>query len=200
MPGTSEFGEISYTLTDCLISPYNKVANTFGAVTSLAVGQTVEIEPEADNDQLRGYGVKSALLSVIVGAKLKVGMGGVDISALAAMAGVSNYTSGLTPNQKRRTRFGAGGGGLPYFGLIGVTATDDGGYMACGLQACKLNTYPKYTLDGKENKFNMSETEGYAIPINIGGVAYLMTGRTFETPGDWTAPTDAASFLAFFSA
>jgi hypothetical protein len=169
-------------------------------VASLAVGQTVEIEPEADNDQLRGYGVKTALLSVIVGAKTKIGMGGVDISVLAILAGVSNYTSGLTPNQKRRTRFGAGGGGLPYFGLIGVTATDDGGYMALGLQCNKLNTFPKYTLDGKENKFNLSETEAYAVPVNISSVAYLMTGRTFETPGDWTAPTDAASFLAFFTA
>lgn len=200
MSGTSEFGEVSYTLTNCTIAAYSITGNTYSTPADLAIGQTVEIEPDSDNDELRSYGVKARILSVVTGAKVKVGMGGVDISILAIMGGISNYTSGLTPNQMRRSLFPAGGAGLPYFGLIGLMATDDGGAMAVGLQAVKLNSYPKYTLDGKENKFNMSETEGYAVPVTISSASELMVIRTYETAANYTAPTTGANFLAFFTA
>lgn len=200
MPGTFEFAENNFTLSDCIVAVYNKTANTYGTVDSLASGQTVDVDYDTDNDQQRGYGVVTGVLSVVVGAKLKIAAGGLDFSCLAIMAGVSNYTSNLTPNQRRRTRGPAGGGGLPYFGLIGVGPTDDGGLAAIGFQCCKLNQYPKFTLNGKDNKFNVSEMEGYAIPVNISNASYLPTIRTYETSSLWTAPNDAASFLAFFTA
>jgi hypothetical protein len=137
---------------------------------------------------------------VVVGSKLKIGMGGVDFSVIAIMGGTSTYTSGLTPNQMRRGLWPAGGAGLSYFGMIGVMATDDGGVLALGLQCCKLNTHPKFTFDGKENKFNMSETEGYAVPVDIASVSYLMVTRNYETASGYTAPTTGANFLTFFSA
>lgn len=182
------------------MAAYNITANTYGTPISAAIGQTLEVDPEHDTDKLPGYGVTMRLLSVARGAKIKIGMGGVDVDFLAVTAGVSNYTSNLTPNQRRRTRFPAGGAGLPYFGAIGLTPTDDGGVAAIGLQGCKLDKYPKYTADGKTNKFNMSEIEGYAIPVAISSVLYLMTVRTYETAALWTAPASGADFLAFFAA
>ncbi|TXH08855.1 MAG: hypothetical protein E6R03_17515 [Hyphomicrobiaceae bacterium] len=195
MPGTNSFSEVSYTLTDLLVARYDFNAGTYGNPVALSNGQMAEIEVEADNDQLRGYGAKTRLLSVNVGAKVVIGQGGIDIAALVIMAGVSTQTSGTTPNRVRTVDFSAGGAGMPYFGMIGVAATDDGGYAVIGLQAVKLNSFPKFTLDGKENKFNVSETEGYAVPV--GG--YLQRIKGLETRSDWTAPTSGANFLAFFS-
>lgn len=200
MPGTREFAELSYTLTDCIVAAYNKTANSYSTPIALADGQMIEIEAEADTDQLRSYGKKKALLTVTIGAKIKVGAGGVDFDAFAVMTGMSNYTSGLTPNQKRTTRVSAGGAGLPYFGVIGVSATDDGGLAAVGLQCCKLNAFPKFMLDGNENKFNMSETEGYAVPVAVSGNDELMQIETYELAANWTAPNSGANFLTFFSA
>ena len=195
MPGINSFGEVSYTLTDLLVARFDFNAGTYGNPVALSNGQMAEIEVEADNDQLRGYGQKTRLLSVNVGAKVMIGQGGIDIAALVIMAGVSTQTSGTTPNRVRTVDFSAGGAGLPYFGMIGVAATDDGGYAAVGLKAVKLNSFPKFTLDGKENKFNMSETEGYAVPVS----SRLHRIKFFETASDWTAPTTGANFLAFFS-
>jgi len=200
VPGTREFAEIAYTLTDCIVAAYSKTLNSYSTPIALADGQMIEIEPEADNDKLPSYGVTGALLSVLRGAKVKLGAGGVDFDAFAAMTGMSNYTSGLTPNQKRTTRVRAGGSGLPYFGVIGVAPTDDGGLEAVGLQCVKLDAFPKFTLDGKANKFNMSETDGYAIPIAVASVLELIQIESYEQASMWTAPATGANFLAFFTA
>lgn len=186
-------------MNNCTLAAYNITANTYSTPADLAIGQIVEVEPEADNDQLRSYGSIKRLLTVVIGAKLKIGMGGVDISAMAIMCGISNYTSGLTPNQMRRSLWGAGGSGLPYFGMIGTMASDDGGILAVGLQCCKLNTFPKFTLDGKANKFNVSETDAYAVPVAISSVDYVMVTRAFETASGYVAPTTGANFLTFFN-
>ena len=82
-----------------------------------------------------------------------------------------------------------------YTGVIGVAATDDGGYAVVGLQACKLNSQPVFTLDGNENKFNLSETEGYAVPVN----SKLTRIKFYETASTFTAPTSGANFLAHFT-
>lgn len=199
MPGTSEFAEISYTLTDCIVAAYNKTANTYGVPAALANGQLVEIEPEADNDEMRGYGKKTALLSVVTSAKIKISAGGVDSNVIAILNGSTNATSGTTPNQVRTMKFPAGGAGLPYFGLIGTAATDDGGLKIVGLQCCKMDTHVKYTVDGKENKFNVSETDGKAIPIDISSVSYLLVTKDVETASAWVAPLVGANFLNFFT-
>lgn len=199
MPGTFEFGEVSYTLSDLLVAAYSISGDTFSTPASMASGQTLEVESDADTDQLKGYGVTTRLLTVVRGSKLKFAAGGVDTSVMAIIGGVANYTSGLTPNQKRRTRQPAGGGGLPYFGTIGTAPTDDGGLMALGLYACKLDKTPKFTFDGKENKFNMWESEGYAIPFVISGAYYMWVTRFYETASDYTTPADGTAFKAFFT-
>lgn len=199
MTGTLEFSEVSFTLTDLLVAAYNITANTYGTPASMAVGQTLEVESDHDTDKLAGYGAYRRLLSVAKGAKLKFGGGGIDSNVVAILAGATNSTSGTTPNQRRRQLFSAGGGGLPYFGVIGVAATDDGGLALIGLQCCKLDKYPTIKADGKENKFNMWESEGYAIPIAVSGSDYLFHKQDQETASNWTTPSTGANFLAFFT-
>jgi hypothetical protein len=199
MPGTREFGEVQYTLTDVIVAAYDKSADTYGTPAALAGGQLVDVEPEADNDQLPAYGYTEELLSVVRHAKVKFGAGGVDRSVLAIVNGVANATSGSGDTQHATTRFVAGGSGLPYFGLIGVGATTDGGVAVVGLPGVKLNTFMKFMLDGKENKFNTSEVEGMAIPILLGTSPQLMVVKSIRTAGAWVAPTSGANFKAFFA-
>jgi len=198
MSGTSEFGEVLYTLTDLLVAAYNVVADTYGTPISIANGQLLTSEPESDNDQMRGYGKVTRLLSVPIGVKISFKAGGLDYSALAAIAGVVNVQSGTSGSYIRRSQFPAGGRGLPYFGVIGVAAADDGGTAVIGHRMIKLDLFPKIDFNGETNKFVMSETAGYsAVPA-----AYtdLFIVKTYEDAADFTAPISGANFKTWFAA
>lgn len=200
MPGAQEFSEVIYLLTDIVVASYNSVTDTFGTPVSLAEGQSFMIEPEGDTDKLRGYGVNKEGLSVPIGAVVTLGQGTIDRDALVVLAGVSSYLSGLTPNRVVTMDYKAGGDGeLPYFGAIGVAKATNGGLVAVGVQKVMLDTQPKWTLDGKKNAFVLQETKGYAFPVTRSSELMLIRTKTYETASNWTAPTDAASFKAFFT-
>ena len=152
-------------------------------------------EPEHDTDQLRGYGKKTRGLSVPVGTKVSGKMGGVDFSALVIIAGATRTPSGTTPNQVSDIRFPAGGQGMGYFGVIGVSATDTGGVAVIGHAAVMLDAIPKWTMDGEANKFNVSEFAGYSYPQNDD----LFVLKPYETASDWDMPTTGEEFAAFFA-
>lgn len=199
MPGTRESNEVVYTLTDIVVAAYDKVADTYGTPAAVAGGQMVMSEPEADNDQLRSYGYVDELLSVVIGSKVTLGFGGVDRSVLAILSGVSNSTSGSGNTEHATSRYSAGGSGLPYFGMIGVGATTDGGVCVVGLPCAKLNQHPTFTLDGKENKFLLNEVEGYAVPISVSNVPQIMVVKAIRTAAAWVAPASGANFKSFFA-
>lgn len=191
-----QFAEVSYTLTDLIVAAYNINDGSYGTPARFADGQLLVSEPEADTDKLRGYGQYTRGLTVPIGARTQLKGGGVDFDVLAIIAAANIESSGSAPNRVRTVRFPVGGSGLPYFGVIGVSATDDGGVAVIGLEAVKLDTVPKYTMDGEANKFNIFETAGYAFPQTAG---VLETLKTYETASDWTRPVDGAAFKAFFS-
>jgi len=189
------FGEVSYTLKSLIVAAYNIVAGTYGTPVVVADGQMLVSEPEADTDKLRGYGVYTRGLSVPIGAALTFKAGGLDIEALKVVAGATVTTSGTTPNQVKKVTLPAGGAGLPYFGVLGVSATDDGGVAVIGLKAVKLDTVPRYEANGEENKFNVWETAGYAFPV----AGVLETIKLYETASGFDAPDTGAEFLAWFT-
>lgn len=199
MPGTFEFGEKIISLTDIFVSKYNITANTYNVVATCAAAQTIKVEPQADNDTLKGSGASIARLAIVTDAKVTFGIGAMDRSVFTEICGSTNTTSNSTPNRRVRVRFQAGGAGLPYFGIIGTGPTDDGGLVAIGLQCVKLDRFPDATFDGKANKFNMSETGGMALPVLVSSSNDLIHVKTYETSTDFTAPADATAFLAFFT-
>lgn len=189
------FGEVSYTLKGLYIAAFNIIAGTFGTPELIDDGQMVVYEPEADTDKMRGYGVYTRGLAVSIGTKIKLKAGGLDTSALVIIAGATVTVSGVTPNQIRKVTFPAGGSGLPYFGVIGLAATDDGGVAVVGHKAVKLDKVPQVTQDGEANKFSLWETDGYSFPQgNI-----LETLKQYETEADFDAPTTGAEFLTWFT-
>lgn len=198
MPGTLEFSEAAITLSDLVVAAYTFSTDTYGTPVSMAVGQTLEIDWDHDTDPLVGYGKTYRYSSIARAAKLKFSGGGVDSNVIAIIAGASNDTSGTTPHQVRRMKYKAGAQ-LPYFGAIGVGLADDGGLILCGLQACKLGKNPKYTLDGKTNKFNMWESDGMAVAVPQGGIDYFLHVQALESLSDWTVPANGTDFKAFFT-
>ena len=187
-----DFGEVMYTLTSLIVAAYNPTANTYGTPEMIADGQMLGVEPEADNDKLRGYGQNRRGLSVVIGAKVSFKAGGIDFSALSLMCNVVNTTTGASGSQVRRTPMVGGGNGLPYFGAIGVGAVDGGGVAVIGVPMIKLDTYPKYELNGETNKFILWETAGYAfIPS---GLTYPYVLEEHETAATWVPPTTGSAF------
>ncbi len=196
MPGTFEFGEIPYTLSDFVVAAYNPTADTYGSPASVAGGQLLEVEPETDTDKLRAYGAYVRGLAVHIGAKLTWSAGGVDFSVAAIISGVSNQTSGADPNQVRTMDLRAGGSGMGRFGVLGMAVTDDGGLFIVGLRNCLLDKFSKWSLDGKTNKFFTGDVPGYAFAV--GG--QLMRSKQHQTASGFTVPADGTAFKAFFTA
>lgn len=126
MQGTPDFGEIAYTLTGLIVAERN-ADGSYETPVSISNGQMYVSEPEHDTDKLRGYGKYTRGLSVAVGCKVSLKMGGIDVDVLEIIAGATVSTSGTTPNQVRKVDLPAGGAGLGYFGVIGRVATDGGG-------------------------------------------------------------------------
>jgi hypothetical protein len=198
MAGEREFGELAYTLTSLLVASYNPITALYGVPEVVADGQMLVGEAEADTDKLTGYGVYTAGLTVAKGAKVSVKAGGIDFSALTVMTGIINAVTGASGSQKRRAKYKAGGNGLPYFGIIGVGAVDGGGVAVVGFPKVKLDTYPKYELNGETNKFNISETAGYAFTVQ--GTDYFFVTEQHETIATWTPPATGAEFKTWMTA
>lgn len=195
----SEFGEKFFSLVEVIIADYNGAA--YDTPISLDVDQMVNVEFEADVDELRDSGAITDGLTIVTRATLTIGWGGIDHSALAIMTGTSTSTSGSSPNVVRTHDFkGGAANALPYFGIIGVAYELNAGRVAIGLPRCKLNRYPNWALDGKENKFVISEVPGkaFAESDNFNGMVARM--RSYESSAEYVTPVDAAAMLEFFNA
>ncbi len=188
------FGEVMYTMSGLLVASYNPTADTYGTPALVSGGQTLDVEPEADTDQLREYGAIVETLAVIKGAKLKFSTGGYDYSVVAILSGFAEVISGTDPNQKRTMKVKGSGRGMGYFGAIGEAEATDGSKVLVGLPKAMLNTFPKAMMNGQEVKFSTSETEGYASANPAKDVMVLQVWQA-----NWTRPTTGAEFKTFFA-
>ena len=193
----SEFAEVPFSLVEVILAAYN--SGVYDVPISLDKDQIVEVDPQADNDELRDSGAVVDFLSVVTHGLIKIGFGGIDHDALAILSGTSTSTSGTTPNQVRTHDWKAGADGLPYFGFIGVGRATNGARIAVGCPKAILDTFPKWMLDGKESKFIINDIAGKAAAEST-LVNLIVRVRSYETAADYTTPADAAAFLAFFNA
>lgn len=201
MPGVSEFGEIIYVLGDLLVAKRDDANDLYETPISLAIGQSLMVEPETDSDDLRSYGTKAEGLRIPIGSKITLSGGALDRDAFYAIAGFAGNSSGTTPNQVVTVDAKGGiDGAMPYFGVIGVGVTTSGGKVAVGLQKCKLDNQPKFSLDGSQNKFVIQEIEGYGFVYTRSSIQMNIRAKFYETDTDWTAPANGTDFKAFFTA
>lgn len=189
-----------FNVNTAYIMAYSKSANTYsGTIQELASPQEITFEPDMSTDVLMGAGINQEALAVMKGAKMHVKAGGFDRSVYIAMTGNTDTITSTTPTQVSVIKELAGGAGMGYFGLIAVGSTTNAGTLVCGVQCCQLSSPPKLSFMGEDVKFSMWEADGSALPVVISSSSRLRVIRSYETTG-FTAPTDAASFLAYFTA
>jgi hypothetical protein len=201
MTGVFQFAEVMFNIDTAYIMAYSKSANTYSgtAPEELASPQEITFEPDMSTDILMGAGINQEALAVMKGAKMHVKAGGFDRSVYAVMSGNTDTVTSTTPTQVSVIKELAGGGGMGYFGLIAVGRTTNGGTLVCGVQCCQLSSPPKISLMGEDVKFSQWECDGAALPVVISSFPRLRVVRSYETTG-FVAPTNAATFLSYFTA
>jgi hypothetical protein len=201
MAGTFTFAEVVFNIDTAYVMAYNKATNTYtGSIDEIASPQEITFEPDMSTDTLMGAGYNQEGLAVMKGAKMMVKAGGFDRSIYLAMSANTEAVTGITPNRISAIKELAGGVGMGYFGLIATGRTTNGGLLVCGVQCCILNAPPKIALNGEDVEFSQWEAEGGAFPVVISSNPRLRVMRAHETASDFTAPTNAATFLSYFTA
>lgn len=187
-----EFGEVIYNVESIIVAALQS-DNTYGTPAIIEYGQELIWEFEADNDELSGYGMTVELLAIIRKAMTTLKKGSLSSDARTILTGMSQSTSGTTPNQIATHDVVMGGSGLPYFGVVFQGASVFGNVIG-GAPKCKLETYPKLGI--AENKFSIHEAKLNAIaPSTTIRKAFRL--KRYETAG--SIPTDASGFDTFFS-
>lgn len=172
------YGEVAYTLTDLQIASYTPSTDTYGTAASLQDGQTLEMKPQSDNDQMRGYGVIKRLLAIPTHVEFKISQGGVEFAVLSIATGIATISSSSTPTRTQRLKLTGGGEGLPYIGIVGKAAAEGGGDLWVGIPKAKLNGYPATMFDGNKNAYFMSEMEGKGAANDNGLLVVLFAHET----------------------
>lgn len=191
-------GENPYSLSEILVVSYNKVTDTYSdTIVSLDPDQIFDVDPQHDTDQQRNSGAVSAGLSVKTHSVVTVGFGGIPLSALAIMIGLTISDSGSGETLIRDITKLNAGNIMPYFGAIGVSPSEGGGVFVNALRAVMLDKEPQVKFDGTGNKFIMNEAPG--IAFSISGV--VDKWKIYATPTLWESnkPSDGTEFKAFFS-
>ena len=148
-----------YTLTDIRVARWD--GSNYGTVVSLAEGMALQFEPQADTDNKKSYGLMRRLLTVFTHVNFTLGVGLLQADAIWVVTGVAVSTSGSGASLTQRLGFDAGGGGLPYFGVVGNFASDDGGDVVMGIPLNKLDKIPSLSSD--QNQFILPESAGRGI-------------------------------------
>lgn len=168
-----EFGEVAFTLTELVVATYDITADTVGSAVPIEDGQTLEITPMGDTDELKAYGAIKHILSIPTHAEFKAGHGAVSRSVLEVISGFADTQTGTTPSRLYHQNMSVGGV-LPYFAIAGRALVEGGGSLAVGLKTCMLDKLPSWSFDGKANKFVLSEFSGRAIASGGNTLIYVM--------------------------
>ena len=180
-----------FTLHSVLIASYDIGADTYGTPYDLDADQIVELDPQADTDQMRDSGAITRLLSVMTHANFTITQGGMDMMLLGIITNGASGQSYWEPE--------AGLDGLKYFGFIGVASIDNGGVVVCGVRAGKLDTAPMIKFDGQTNKFSVADMKGKAIAVKTSGRNRVFRLKRYASLDAWEAvkPTDGTAFATF---
>jgi hypothetical protein len=151
-----------YTLTDLRVARWDGA--TYGTPISLAEGQTLEFEPQADTDEKKSYGRMTRLLSVFTHVNITIGVGLIQANAWWVMVGLEQAETGDSGDKIQSLGVDAGGAGLPYFGVVGNFASDDAGDVVIGIPRVKLDAPP--SLSSEQNQFILPESSAKGI-VNL---------------------------------
>jgi hypothetical protein len=187
------YGETVFTLTNLIVAAWDGA--NYGAPVTVGHRQKMNIEPQFDTDTIKAGGMMRAALSVATHNTFTLEYAKLQSTVLAVIAGETPSTSGVTPSQKTAFGLVGGGAGMPYFGVIGVFASEDGGNILVGLPLCKLDKYP--AMGNDQNQFAVYSVSGTGIANEVSSApSQLVFFEQNETAA--TAPADAAAVDTFF--
>ena len=209
MAGKFGYGELPNTFQDAWICTANIAGATVsytGAPIKIALVQMLDLDWVTENPELRGGGVLSRVGTILKGNTFTIRCGGIDIDAFNLMTGAKFGYSGAkgtehNPGTRWRSYIELGRSGLPYFGLIAKSSTDDGGVFVLGLVAAKLDNPGKFSLNGETDDYAMSESAGRSIsmPVESNGEPVSLVMRGYKAASNFTEPTTNTNFLSTFS-
>jgi hypothetical protein len=185
------YGERLFTLTALTVAPWDGAA--YGSPVAVGDRQQLQVTPQMDTDEVKAGGVVVALLSVATHVTFTLAYARLQPAVLSVIATDSPTTSGSSPAAV--TDFGTMGGGLPYFGVMGAFASEDGGNVLIGLPLCKLDSAPAPANDQNQFATYSVTGRGIANPASD-SPGRLLVVRQYETAA--ALPADADAVDTFF--
>lgn len=153
---------------------------------------TTRVQPVTDT--LEGDGIITGMASAFESAEIEMEVGGYQPDLMENMFGMTETTSGTTPNQVNRLRV-SGGKNLPYFGATGAIPSEDnpGAGLIVFTPQLKIMSAIETTLE--KGRFYRQRFTARAIPDTnfLDGDGYpavidFLDYETLPAPGSITLP------------
>lgn len=191
------FGEGIYTPKRAWVAPYTYADGTYGTPVLVTELQTFNFNPVIDNDSRKAGGITKATLAVATHLDTTLSISTLDIDALAVMAGIGSSSSGSTPNRVRDAGLDGGGAGFPYHGVMVEYVAEGGASTVIGVPRNMLTAYPG--ISNEQNTYALYQLSGMgtANPYST-TPERLIVYKSYETRGDFTAPTAGSDLDTFF--
>jgi hypothetical protein len=171
------FGQVAFTLYAAKIFPYDVIAGTWGTGVDLEYVNVLEINPEADEDEIMDKGMTAEKLSVVTKATGKMTFAALNYNAYSGLYNITPASSGAT---NKSVSHNAGGRGNPYFAIIGKLFGLGLSDMHIGFAKCQMKSHPKIKVE--QNKFILPEVEMTMIaPDTSTGKYYKQNTYTTDT-------------------
>jgi len=190
-----EYGQVAFTLQAAAVAACNplaaSLATAYSAPIALESVQVLEVNPEADTDEIMTQGMVTEGLAVVKKATGKMTFAALNVAAYTPLFGITPVSTGTAPNRIKTVKWTAGKRGNPYFGLIGKLyglATSD---LHLGFYKCQMLNHP--TLKVEQNKFILPEVEVLMLVYDVTTAAYFKQ-ETHETEAN--LPTDFGAWFA----
>ena len=200
--GNYGFAELPFVLDEIHVMQADILNQTFmGDIVSAGGPQRLGFTGETHNPEAEVGGTTFRYATLLRRYNVSLELLGVDIQMHKVLTdGIETLNA---TNTQRNFYIPIGGtGGLPFVGLFGFGATDDGGAFAVAVPQMKLSNVPGFDMTGSSVEYSTGSMDGMALPSQIGGAGsqrFAVAIRLFDNYADLVLPTDAAGFKALFT-
>lgn len=189
------YGDIIYNIVGIYVAPLtNDVTGVYGTPAFIERGMKLSWDYTSDEDEIKSYGQVTDALTIITKGEGTLDDAAMNFDAVVAMTGVSQSSSGSTPNASTLMKVTTGGAGFGYFGMAAAYAATGGANLVVGIPKCMLKTFPAFTSD--QNKFRTSSI-GIKFFSPSTTIRELVKYTKNETAG--ALPSTAGAFNAYFA-
>ena len=144
----------AFGLNDCKVAAYT-ATNSYGTAADIHSIQAMNVTTRMMNAELTGDDQITATASFAIAGQATIRFGGVSVTALEVMLGITATSSVASPNNIKTFRVAAGSK-TPYFGLVGKAIAAEGlGQTEFWIPKCKIMS--DFTLQMEYGNFSIPE-------------------------------------------